>query len=114
MIAARAVTVFSVCAGLLGFAHLALTPLAHPEWSLEALWFAGTGLAIVVVAIFNWAGRSLPERSAALALVAANLAMTAFFAAAWTVLPGPQVIAGGAIFAGLALCTVIRRAVPVA
>lgn len=95
----------AIVGGLLGFVHLALTPLAYADWTIEALWFVGTGLAIVVTAAANVVGLRSSDGGNQWMLTAMNLAMACFFAAAWLVLPGPQVIAGGLLFIGLALCS---------
>lgn len=91
--------------GLLGLAHLALTPLVHAGWTIEALWFVGTGLAIVVSAGANFIASRAPDQTGRLSLAAINFSMSCFFAAAWLVLPGPQVIVGGALFFCLTLCS---------
>lgn len=96
-------TALAVLAGLLGMTHLALTPLAYADWTIEALWFVGTGLAIVGAALANLMANQVttPVRRSALAGI--NLVMGCFFAAAWSVLPGPQVILGGILFMSLAV-----------
>lgn len=91
--------------GLLGIAHIALTPLAYADWTIEALWFLGSGLAIVVAAAANLIGSRSRNVGGQWMLTAINLAIAGFFAAAWLVLPGPQVIVGGLLFLGLALCS---------
>ena len=95
--------VLAIAAGLLGTAHLALTPLLYPGWTIGSLWFVGTGLAMLIGAGANVLGISAEDRIRRAGLVIMNLAMTAFFASAWLVLPEPQVIVGGALFAGLAV-----------
>ena len=98
----------AVAAMLLGAVHLALAPLAYREWSLDALWFVGAGLAIIAGAAINLAG--IDRRSFVVAALV-NSALALWFAAAWLVLPGPQVIIGGLVFAGLSCCNAlsIRR-----
>lgn len=96
-------------AGLLGTAHVALTPLAYAHWTIDALWFLGSGLAIVGAAVANVVGMAQSTARSLWAMLAINLMMAGFFAAAWSVLPGPQVIVGGAVFMGLAACTLTRR-----
>jgi hypothetical protein len=107
----RAILLLAIGAGLLGLAHLALTALLYPKWTTGALWFVGTGLAIVIGAMANIAAMTAADRTSRSILAVINAMMTGFFAAAWSVLPGPQVIVGGILFAGLALCT-FRSAIP--
>lgn len=89
---------------LLGVLHLALTLPVYGRLSLEALWFAGSGLAVVCCALMNMAAlrRSAPQGR--WVVVIANLLMAGFFAAAWPLLPSPQVAAGFTIFTLLAAC----------
>lgn len=91
-------------AGLLGLTHLALSALMYPAWSVSALWFVGSGVAIVIGAASNLVAYGAQSGGSRHVLVAINVTMAGFFIAAWTVLPGPQVIVGGALFAGLAWC----------
>lgn len=96
-------------AGLLGAAHIALTPLAYASWTLDALWFLGSGFAIIIASAANAVGQASPDSRNTWAMLAINLMMAGFFAAALSVLPGPQVIVGGFVFLGLAGCTMARR-----
>ena len=96
--------VLAVAAGLLGLAHLALTALLYASWTADALWFVGTGFAIAVSAAANIAAINALDRASRSLMVTINAIMTGFFIAAWLVLPGPQVIFGGILFAGLAVC----------
>lgn len=83
---------------LLGVLHLALTLPMYGRLSLEALWFAGSGLAVVCCGLMNVVAlRSRPPLTR-WAVVTANLLIAGFFAAAWPLLPGPQVAAGFVIF----------------
>ncbi len=94
----------AIGAGLLGTGHLALTPLVYRSWTIDSLWFVGTGLAMVIGAGANLLGVGARDRMGRGVLVLMNVAETAFFASAWPVLPEPQVVVGGALFAGLAVC----------
>jgi hypothetical protein len=93
-----------VVAGLLGLVHLALATLIYGSWNADALWFVGTGFAIVIGAAANLVAMDAQDRASRSVLVIINTMMVGFFAAAWSVLPGPQVIVGGLLFAGLAVC----------
>lgn len=94
---------------LLGAVHLALTPLAYVDWTIDALWFVGTGLAIVLAAAANLIGFQSSGVGSRLIVAAINFAMGFFFAAAWLVLPGPQVVIGGVLFFALAICSLANR-----
>jgi len=87
---------------LLGILHLALTLPLYGRLSIEALWFAGSGLAVVSCALMNIVALRSRAPSSRWALVMANLLLAGFFAAAWPLLPSPQVAAGFVIFASLA------------
>lgn len=97
--------VLAVVAVLLGVAHLALSVLIYAKWTTEALWFVGTGFAIVIGAAANIATINVLDRPSRSIMTITNAMMTGFFVAAWLVLPGPQVIVGGILFAGLAVCS---------
>ena len=94
---------------LLGIGHLALTPLLYPGWTIDCLWFVGTGLAMLIGAGANMISIGPDDRVGRTGLVLINLAMTVFFASAWPVLPQPQVIVGGILFAGLAATAALFR-----
>ena len=92
-----------ILAGLalaLGLLHLGLSALSW-RWSLDALWFAGSGLAIVVAALINLVmiRAEQIDRVQKAVWVIANLALTGFFGLAWLILKEPQVIIGGLVFA---------------
>lgn len=107
----RTTLVLASAAGLLGTGHLALTPLLYAGWTIDSLWFVGTGLAMLTGAGANVLGIGAVDRGRRAGLVLINLAMTAFFASAWLVLPESQVIIGGILFAGLAVTAALPRSV---
>ncbi len=87
---------------LLGVLHVTLTLPIYGRLSLEALWFAGSGLAVVCCALMNVVALKTGSPSSRWAAVGADLLIAGFFAAAWPLLPGPQVAAGFIIFVILA------------
>lgn len=87
---------------LLGVLHLTLTLPIYGRLSLEALWFAGSGLGVVCCALLNVVAMRTSTRLTRWAVVIANLLIAGFFAAAWPLLPGLQVAAGFMIFVILA------------
>jgi hypothetical protein len=94
----RWVWALALVAGLLGMVHVALTPLAYRGWTIEALWFVGTGFAMLIAALANVLSLSSIDRRGRILGIVINVMMAGFFAAAWFVLPGPQVIVGGVVF----------------
>lgn len=87
---------------LLGVLHLTLTLPMYGRLSLEALWFAGSGIAVICCALMNIAALRNSPPLTRWAVVTMNLLIAGFFAAAWPLLPGPQVAAGFIIFIILA------------
>ena len=98
----RAIWLLASLGLLLGALHLALTLPMYGRLSLEALWFAGSGLAVVCCALMNIAALQNNKPSSRWVVVTMNLLISAFFAAAWPLLPGPQVAVGFIIFIILA------------
>lgn len=94
----------AVTGALLGLLHAGLTAALYPQASLEALWFAGSGLGVTAVAFMNIIALRAQGRSSPIILMTANIVMAGFFAAAWSLMPAPQVALGLSIFAGLTLC----------
>lgn len=92
-------------AGLLGALHVGLTVALYRQASLEALWFAGAGLAIAAVSVMNIVALRAGDRSSPAILFVANTVMACFFAAAWTLMKAPQVALGFVLFMGLAVCS---------
>lgn len=90
--------VFAWTLFVLGIIHSALTPLVNRQFTLAAVWFFGTGMALIVTGLLNFIRI---RHTGALALlrgtcIAANsLTFAVAVAAAWvmrTALPGnPQV-----------------------
>lgn len=87
---------------LLGVLHLTLTLPIYGRLSPEALWFAGSGLAVICCALLNIVALRSTAPLSRWAIVIANLLIAGFFAAAWPLLPSPQVAAGFIIFIVLA------------
>jgi hypothetical protein len=41
--------------GVVALAHCALTFVLYETWSPDAVWFLGTGMALLLLAVMNWA-----------------------------------------------------------
>jgi hypothetical protein len=98
----------STLALMLGLIHLTLVPVTYPVFSLEALWFAGSGLAIIMVALMNFMAPHISDRRARLTLSLGNAVMAGFFGLALSVLQQPQVVLGLVIFIILAVLALRR------
>lgn len=103
----RVTWIFAALAVLLGSGHLAITA-SYGKWGLDVLWFALSGVAFVLAGLLNMVVLRAPagDPVARAIAVGANLAMTGVFVAAWPLLKGPQVIAGGLFFAALTVLSV--------
>lgn len=89
---------------VLGLGHLSIAAMSFEQLSFDALWFAGSGLAIVVAGLFNlFALGASVDRKGGLILGIANLATSGFFAMALSIMPAPQVIVGLILFGGLTM-----------
>lgn len=83
--------------------------LLYPSWTIDSPWFVGTGLAMLIGAGANLFSTGPDDRVGSASLILVNLAITVFFASARPVLPEPQVIVGGILFAGLAATAALFR-----
>jgi hypothetical protein len=75
---------------LIGVLHTALTPLFYDRFSPDALWFAGTGLALVYLSLLNIVAERSRERWMLKLCIAANLAGLIYGALIVFVLPEIQ------------------------
>lgn len=96
---------------LLGLVHLGLSAMAWRTWNPDLLWFAGSGLAIVLAGLLNIVMMRVRvtdplQRST---WVTANLLMALFFGLAWSVLPQPQMMLGGGVFVLTGLAAAVAR-----
>jgi FtsH-binding integral membrane protein len=76
---------------LVGVAHTALTVVAYQGITVEALWFAGTGICVIVAGAINLcvnAGIEGPGARALLILCASTTVVLALLAAAFSGLTG--------------------------
>lgn len=98
---------------VLGLGHMLFATWIYRAWDDQALWFVGTGMAIILSAAANLVRTSAVEPRGRIVLIGINAMMAGYFVAAWTVLPVPQVIVGGLLFAGLGLCAWHRQGLAV-
>ena len=109
MIGRRAHWTLAVLALLLGLGHMSFLAAA-PRWSPDVAWFAGTGLAFILGGLLSIAAiRARDDRLVRGAAAVGALLLAGFALAVWTVVPQPQVIAAGVLFAALAGLAAFRR-----
>ncbi|MCA1642084.1 MAG: hypothetical protein LC785_09060 [Acidobacteria bacterium] len=104
----------TVCSWLivaLGCAHLAFTFHDYDGFSMRAFFFFGSGLAIVFAGFLNVAlirdgGR---DRVIKLLCLVANVSCALLFAAVIPLMRQPQVFAGVALFAFVAVAALLTR-----
>lgn len=105
----RVTACLAIGAALLGLAHIGITFAIYSAWDLEALWFLGSGIAIVIGALANSLTLDNSGWDKRLVLTFINIVMTAFFLSAWLLLPAPQVAVGGCLFVALLVCSGLRH-----
>jgi hypothetical protein len=94
---------------LIGVIHTALTPLFYDRLSVEALWFAGTGFALVFLSLLNIAAEHIFEPWILNLSIAANLAGCIYSILIVIVLPEVQAYVGLAIFLAVTVTSIIAR-----
>ncbi len=105
---------YKICSWLivaLGCAHLAFTFHDYDSFSLDAMWFAGSGLALVFAGFLNVAhlragGRDRVVRALA---VLTDAACALLFVAALSLMRQPQVFVGVALFALAAVFAALQK-----
>ncbi|HEY0079573.1 MAG TPA: hypothetical protein VGB73_13250 [Pyrinomonadaceae bacterium] len=94
----------------LGVLHISVTFHDYDSFSVRALWFAGTGVAIVLAGFLNIillrdAGK---DRVVRLLCFITNLIFAVMFVLALLVLAQPQVFVGAGLFIAATLLSLIR------
>jgi hypothetical protein len=82
----------SLALALVASAHAALTAVFYEQWSANAVWFLGTGLGLLLLAVMNLAHVGLEpcRMPTAPALRAANWVFAVFGIGAFVAVPQPQ------------------------
>ena len=88
---------------LLGVAHTSLTPLFYRDFTVDALWFAGTGLAFVLLAILHLTRRSSESAFTHWAAFFGTLGLTGFTLLIVMKLSAPQAYASLVILSSLCI-----------
>jgi len=99
----RIQVILAISALILGIAHLGFGAIAYKSFSLELLWFLGTGIAMITTALANLNG----SRSAWILRVQ-NTLMLGFIVALVILAPQPQIWLGLILFAGLFYLSLVK------
>jgi hypothetical protein len=107
-------TAHTVCTCLiiaLGVLHLLFTLRNYDEFTLDALWFASAGVAIIFAGFLNLISIRRVGRDALTDSICfvSNLVMAALFVAALWLLRQPQVFVGALLFAVAAATSLAAR-----
>lgn len=91
----------------LGIGHTVLTPLFYPSLTEDSLWFAGTGLGLLFLGLFNLA--MLRASIASNLCLGANIIGSVFGVLIVVVMPAPQAILALLAFLGAVIgCIPLR------
>lgn len=101
----RAHWICTAAAALLSLLHLFVATRIYRDLTVDALWFSGTGLALLAIALINLLRLSEPTRLSAIVALAANVLTMTFMVLLASVHPAPQVFFGLALFVALTLCS---------
>lgn len=93
----------------LGVIHTALTPLFYDRFSPNALWFAGTGLALVFLGLLNLVAERVWETWALNICIAANLVGCVYSFLIVFALPEIQAYIAAIIFIAVVIASILAR-----
>ncbi len=100
---------FASFALALGIVHTALTPLFYRHLTTDALWFAGTGLALVFLGLLNIASERAWKAWMLNICIAANFVACIYGGLILSILPEIQAYAAMLIFAAVFTGSVSAR-----
>jgi len=95
---------------LLGILHCVFTAWNYDQFTLDAMWFFGTGVAIILAGFLNVTviRTSGGDRIVNLLCLTTNLAFVILFIVALMLLSQPQVLVGIALFAVAAVLVAVK------
>lgn len=93
----------------IGLVHTALTPLFYKSFSLNALWFAGTGIAFVFLGIINFIASRILQKWILNISIIANITMLAYSILITILLKEPQAYISILIVATVTVLSILMR-----
>ena len=101
--------IVAVLSILLGVAHMGFTPVFYPKFGLSAMWFAGTGLALVFLGTTNLAIAQGTDGGGRWIGIVSNFIGLAFFTMIAITIKAPQGYLGCLLVAGMLILGTRRR-----
>jgi hypothetical protein len=94
----------------LGVLHVLVTFHDYDNFSLEALWFAAAGVAIILAGFLNIVLLREAGKDAVVRMLGAitNFILAAMFLAALLILPQPQVFVGAGLFVAATILSLFQ------
>lgn len=92
----------------LGCLHIGFTPFNYDRLNMEAMWFVGTGVAIILAGFLNVAVIRVADRVVRTLSIITNASFALLFAVALFRLAQPQVFVGLAGFGLAAVCVFFK------
>ena len=93
----------------IGVIHMALTPVFYDQFSVDALWFVGTGLALVFLGLLNIVGERIFEPWVLNICIAANVVGLIYGLLIVIVLPEFQAFVSLMIFLAVTIGSITMR-----
>ena len=103
-----AYTITSYLFLLLGVSHIAMTRTFFPGFGLDALWFVGTGLALVILALLNLTGLKTSTKQIHTLVIIANTLGTILLILIAIKLSEIQAFVGVTLVVALLICSVLN------
>ncbi|MBN1888480.1 MAG: hypothetical protein JW850_10835 [Thermoflexales bacterium] len=94
---------------LLGVLHTVLTPLFYDRLSPDALWFAGTGLALVFLGLLNLVAERTWQAWAIHICIAANVVACIYGILIVIALPEIQAYVAAIIFIAIVIASILAQ-----
>ncbi len=97
----------------LGIIHILFTVCAYDNFSLNAFWFIGSGMAVIFAGLLNLMFLRFTEKDLTVWILclAGNLLSTILFVAGLFIIAEPQVFVGTMLFGFAALATFLNRGI---
>lgn len=93
----------------LGCLHIGFTPFSYGRFDIDAMWFVGTGVAVILAGFLNVAAIRTADRVVRTLCFMTNASFALLFGVALFQLAQPQVFVGLALFCVAAVSALFTR-----